>query len=272
MKTILKKILGLAGYAPVPISKDPVLHDLLEAYGQIRLRPKDKAFWQHRLSETAAICHLRDLLQSHSIGTVLDIGANVGQFGLRLRKLGFRGEIFSFEPMEQARQTLSAVAEQNGPWSVFPFALGSLARDAELQIFADDSFSSLHQTRKGGNEVFGAMLQTARKEKIRVETLDGMAAKLFPNGLDKGLMIKTDTQGHDLQVLQGGLQTLSQARVILTEAAAETIYQDAPQFTDMVGFLEKQGFVPSGFYPFSHRPESLAMIEFDAFFVRKSTS
>ena len=43
--------------------------------------------------------HLMSVLQDYNIDTVLDVGANEGQFGAELRNLGFRGDIHSFEPV-----------------------------------------------------------------------------------------------------------------------------------------------------------------------------
>jgi len=45
--------------------------------------------------------HLKRMLDRHRITTVLDIGANVGGFGLLLRRIGFAGRIVSFEPVQE---------------------------------------------------------------------------------------------------------------------------------------------------------------------------
>ena len=42
------------------------------------------------------------LIKHHNIDVILDIGANIGQYGSEMRNLGFKGEIISFEPMKKA--------------------------------------------------------------------------------------------------------------------------------------------------------------------------
>lgn len=216
--------------------------------------------------------HLRDLLHSHQIRTVIDVGANIGQFGLSLRKLGFKGKIVSFEPMKHARAKLEEVAAENPPWKVFSAALGSRSGEQNLQIFKDDTFSSLHSMTESGKKTFGSYVQAQGTQAVKTETLDGLLDGQLGREIHGAIMIKTDTQGHDLEVLKGGVQLLKKTSVVMTEAAVEVIYEGAPSFTEILAFLRQNGFEASGFYPLSHQPESLAMIEFDAFFVRKSTS
>ena len=269
MKNLLRKIFNQIGLVPLHQSKDPILQDLLAAYGELRLKPGARGYWQHRLASVAALGHLRDLLQVHRVGTVVDVGANLGQFGLRLRKSGFQGTILSIEPMRQARAKLEQVAALHPPWRVFPNALGSRAEEKKLQIFKDDTFSSLHSVTAEGKRIFGSYVEAQAEEVVKIETLDRLLLGNLRQGIQGPVLLKTDTQGHDLEVLQGGVEFLKQTSVVLTEAAVEVIYEGAPVFTEILQFLKEKGFEASGFYPFSHRPETLAMIEFDAFFVRK---
>jgi len=256
------------GYQILPKSSDPVLQELLLAFRHLRASssPCDR---QHRLAKVASLGHLKDLLRIHQIQTVVDVGANIGQFGLSLRKVGFEGTILSFEPMRQARVNLEKVAVQHPPWKVFPNALGSRAEEKRLQIFKDDTFSSLHSMTTEGKRIFGSYVEAQAEEVIKIEILDRLFLANLKKEIQGPVLLKTDTQGHDLEVLQGGVEFLKQTSVVLTEAAVEVIYEGAPAFTEIFQFLKQKGFETSGFYPFSHRPETLAMIEFDAFFVRK---
>lgn len=268
MKSLIRKLLMRSGLKLLPSTADPVLQDLLQAYGELRLRGDDPAYWQHRLGRVAAMGHLRDLLAKHRIGCVLDVGANTGQFAQSLRKLGYQGRIVSFEPMDQARAQLKRAASNDPRWEVCPLALGREYAELDLQIFADDTFSSLHDLRLEAVSAFGQYVEKAGSQRVQVERLDDLWAKLFDGEKARAVLLKTDTQGHDLDVLQGGEHSLQSVAAVLSEASVERMYENSPTLAELAAYLEMQGFRASGYYSFSHRRESLAMIELDAFFVR----
>jgi FkbM family methyltransferase len=270
MRSLLKKLLTQSGRTLLPTASDPVLQELLQAYRELRLRSDDAAYWQHRLSRVAAMGHLRDLLEKHKIECVLDVGANAGQFGKSLRKLGYTGRIISFEPMDRARSELERIASVDPNWEVFALALGRERAELQLQIFADDTFSSLHDLRGEASAVFGEYVAKTGTQSVRVERLDDLWSRLFGGRSASPVLLKSDTQGHDLEVLQGAEQSLQEVAAVLSEASIERIYENSPTLAELADYLERQGFRASGYYPFSHRADSLAMIELDAFFVRAS--
>src|SRR5271154_6586030 len=73
--------------------------------------------------------HLIDFIKSKKITTVLDVGANQGQYATGLRVRGYREKIVSFEPDPGAFGQLKAKAEPDPKWSVRNLAIG--ARDGE---------------------------------------------------------------------------------------------------------------------------------------------
>ena len=62
----------------------------------------------------------RDPLMSYfdafGIDCVFDVGANVGQYGTRLRRLGYRRRIESFEPIPTAYKRLEETASSDRLW------------------------------------------------------------------------------------------------------------------------------------------------------------
>ena len=72
-----------------------------------------------------------DFLRSRKIDTVLDVGANVVQFGRRLRALGYNGDIVSFEPITLVFRELAAAAARDRRWFTRQIALGDTNGRAE---------------------------------------------------------------------------------------------------------------------------------------------
>jgi FkbM family methyltransferase len=269
MKEILRKISTTLGYHILPIDNDPIQKMLIETYRTLRFTGVNSAERGILLSKNAFAEHLRQLLARYKISTVIDVGANKGQFGLLLRGIGFRGKIHSFEPMPTAFESTLKKAQQNGPWKVYPFALGSFRGESELQILADDTCSSLHKVKRESLAEFGAGFEVKKAVRVQVETLDHLFPQIISSPSDEKIFLKTDTQGNDLEVFKGGHQALRQVLVILTEVATQVVYENAPDFLEILKHLDGSSFIPSGFYPFCHRPDNLSLVELDAFFVRK---
>ena len=82
------------------------------------------------------------LLRHLGIQRVVDVGANVGQYADSLRELGYRGEIWSFEPLASAYAELERRSQGDSSWRATRTAVG--AREGELQLHVSQSsiFSS----------------------------------------------------------------------------------------------------------------------------------
>ena len=53
----------------------------------------------HRRKSPTLEAHLGLILRQRAIDLVIDVGANAGQFGAGLRRIGYQGRILSFEPV-----------------------------------------------------------------------------------------------------------------------------------------------------------------------------
>ena len=60
--------------------------------------------------------HLRNVFDRYRIDVVLDVGANLGQFGTMIRKAGYRGHIYSFEPVTASFERLSSIRMKSTPF------------------------------------------------------------------------------------------------------------------------------------------------------------
>lgn len=263
-----KSLVRRCGFDAVRHSDDPVLQELLSVYHELRFGPDNMLLWEDRLPQPASMSHLRNLLKTQAIDFVIDVGANTGQFAGLLRRLGYAGEILSFEPLSSARARLEAAAAGDSKWALRPEALGSRRGQAVLEVFPESSFSSLHSINAVGRRRFGAMVESAGTESVEVAPLDSFCEQVVPRG-SRRILLKTDTQGNDLDVLAGAAETLKSTCVVLSEASAVPIYENAPHMSALFEAMESAGFAPSGLFPIAHQPPpTLGLLELDCYFVR----
>jgi FkbM family methyltransferase len=193
-------------------------------------------------SSVAARLYLAEAIHVHEIEVVFDVGANVGQFALGLREMGYRGRILSFEPVEDAWRELSAHASDDDKWEVFNLAVGDVEGQAKLAVMRYNVFSSLHEPTltqpyvEGGNVVTG--YQT-----VRVRRLDALVDELSLRPLLKRAMLKCDVQGHDRHVIQG-MSYIDELPLIQVELNVVPVYEGTPLLPEMLQFLDGLGFAP----------------------------
>jgi FkbM family methyltransferase len=174
------------------------------------------------------------LIDSLGIGTVLDVGANVGRYGRQLRDSGYTGRIVSCEPLSAAFAELARAAATDPRWDVMQLALGDEDGDATLNVSTENVWSSLlprddRATTRNLTYTSTETIRTARLDSL--EVLDGSPAWL-----------KLDVQGFELHVLRGAPKTLEGIHAVECEMSVEPFYVGQPSIRDVVDALEDHGF------------------------------
>jgi FkbM family methyltransferase len=204
-------------------------------------------------------CRLLEILE---IDCVIDVGANRGQYGKWLRNLGFHGIIVSFEPNPRAFSELKQHAAEN--WVCLPYALGSEAGELPFNVMADDVFSSFRCP--SGVDDYAAENTVVRTVTVPVKRLEEVLTEL-PLKFMKPFL-KLDTQGFDLEVVEGAGEAISRFRGIVSEVAIKQLYANSPTFEESRAAICKRGFAPGAM--FSVNPyKTLSVIEMNAYFVRE---
>lgn len=220
----------------------------------------------HKATQIGTHKHLKALLTSYNINVILDVGANEGQFAEMVFSMGYHGRIVSFEPSSNAFNILQKKTLAVKHWECHNYGLSDTDSDAKLHVYEDDTFSSLYTPSKEGRKLFGTMIEETGHENIKLMTLNSIYSGLNLNKSDR-ILLKSDTQGHDYEVIEGCDQCLQQLDVVMTEASFLPIYQSNATALKILSLLASKGFVLSGLYPFSFTPD-LRLIELDMFFVR----
>lgn len=212
----------------------------------------------------------RYLLEHFAIQQLVDVGANQGQFAKRMRGLGFRGEIISFEPGAEAFALLARRVRSDAAWTAHKLAVGSVPGVRTLQVSENSVSSSLLDVR----EVHLAAEEASRAahvEPVKVVRLDD-ALGISPARTDAQPLsrwLKVDTQGYEAEVLAGAPELLSQATVVQLELSFAELYAEQADFFDLLLTLRRAGLEIFDMVPGFREPRTGRLLQSDVIAVRQ---
>jgi FkbM family methyltransferase len=128
---------------------------------------------------------------------VMDVGANVGQFGFVLKTFFPQLDVVSFEPNPAAYECLRANTAQHAGWRAFPFGLASRSQ-------ISDFFAVEGKSAQGSvfpeNAAVNLLSGEPTRIQVRLEHLSDelLAAHAIPDEYD---FIKIDVEGFERDVL-----------------------------------------------------------------------
>jgi len=204
---------------------------------------------------------LRQIFADYTIETVIDVGANEGQYGAFLReRVGFAGRIESFEPIPSVVQKLRKRTAVDDKWTVHERALGAEAGHRTLNVAALTVFSSFHPIAQEHR----ATIPVAESINVAMTTLD---AEIFGKVDLRHTYLKLDTQGFDLEVLKGAPRSIAHIPALQTEVSFQPFYRNMPSYRDSLDAFGRHGFVVADFFLAAADGNRVAM-EFDCLMVR----
>lgn len=174
--------------------------------------------------------------------TVIDVGANKGQFTLYARYRFPHAKVYSIEPLAGPRGKIHRLFGNDSQVEILGFAAGSEAGSATIDVASsDDSSSLLHQTSLQAERFPGTGVSGT--EEVEVRTLDDV---LSSEQLPGPVLLKIDVQGFEIEVLKGSKAILNQVDTILVEASFVEFYGGQPLFEQVYGFLSEHNFRLTG--------------------------
>jgi FkbM family methyltransferase len=177
---------------------------------------------------------------------ILDIGANVGQSVGRFRKIFPTAVIHSFEPGPDTFQTLSQNVSSDERVFAWNSAVGASPGKQTFQENTNPDMSSfLNLSTTGWGEV-------NRQSLVEVTTVD---AFLEANRLAHVDILKSDTQGYELEVFKGAEQALRGNRIGLVyfEFIFSDMYKHLPGFDEVFRHLIDRNFSLVAIYDFHYQ-------------------
>jgi FkbM family methyltransferase len=208
----------------------------------------------------------RALLDRLTVNCALDVGAHRGEYANDLRAAGYRGEIVSFEPGAAAFAVLEARAASDPGWRVHRLALGREAGRAQLGVARASNFSSFLAPTRFSLDWYGDSA-VEHEEEVDVERLDAVFAAVTAHVSEPRVLLKTDTQGWDLEVLAGAEGCLDRVLALQVELSVRRLYEASTGWLDALAALADAGFRPAHLATVG-RDAALGIVELDGLFIR----
>ena len=200
-----------------------------------------------------------------AIGSIYDLGANIGTWTALARAIFPQASIQAFEPLEPHAEKF---ADRTKGWpevALHRVALGSAPAETEMDVTSYSDSASLLALTKAGRDYFG--LTPGERVRVSVVRLDDWCAQ---HRLPAPDLLKLDLQGYEVEALRGAGPMLGRVRYVLTEVSFAEFYAGQPLFTELAAFLAGEGLHLAAL---GHRAAAAApLVQTDALFTRRRST
>jgi FkbM family methyltransferase len=199
--------------------------------------------------------------------TVIDVGANVGQFAVSASMLFPEAAVYSYEPVPECFAKLAKAASKLNNMVAHPIALGDTDGELQFHVNSHSHSSSALALTQEHKKAF-PFAQETKAITVPMRTLDG---EYDSKELVSPVLLKLDVQGFEDRVLKGGTNTLTRVDYIVIEMSFKPMYLGENTFHPMLDLLDSLGFDFKQPIGFLNDPASGKYLQMDALFERRRT-
>ena len=196
--------------------------------------------------------------------TILDIGANEGQFADKMHALFPETLIYSFEPIPEAFDQLEMNFKDIKQITGFNIALGDAAGEITFNKNESMASSSFLEMTDMHTESFDFAVKTSPIT-VKVDTLDHV---MNQEKMDFPMLIKIDVQGFEEKVIKGGMDTIKKAEMVICEVSFTELYKGQLLFDDTYQIFKNMGFSYAGSIEQLRSPDTNRILQADAIFIK----
>ncbi len=189
---------------------------------------------------------------------IFDVGANIGQSSIWFALNFPNAKIYAFEPFPVIFNRLKENTSKIQSIESHQIGLGNNEKTLELPRIENP----LCQTAQLAEQI---ILETQHVDIITVKTLDKFCSDNF---IDTIHILKTDTEGYDIEVLEGAKSLLNQGKILNILSEASIIFDDKQHtnFYDLKQFLSVYNFENFSLYDLHHNDKNGRLEYFNALF------
>jgi FkbM family methyltransferase len=187
------------------------------------------------------------------ITTIIDVGASNGCWSEKIIAIYPRADVLCIEAQAAHQPALERFQALHPRARVVISAAGNKPGE----IYFD------------GGDLFGGQASSTPFAKnnvvVPVTTIDAEVAR---NQLRGPFLVKLDTHGYEVPILEGAERTLAQTDLLMIEVYNFKIGDQALLFFELCAWLGKKGFGCLDLYDLMHRPSDNAFWQMDILFAR----
>ena len=208
------------------------------------------------------------VLTTLNLGYVIDVGANSGQFARAIRDKGYKGFIYSYEPLLDAHKKLVINSLSDPKWIIHsPAACGAKDGKSQINISGNSASSSIKNILP--SHLFAAPhSQIIGKQDVELVTLDSEIKRW--KEVKGSIFLKIDTQGYEEEVLAGAALTLQIVEVVQIELSLVELYHGQKLYSYFLEFFTKRDFQLFDVIPGFFNPQTGQLLQLDVIFVKKT--
>lgn len=188
--------------------------------------------------------------------SILDIGANVGQFYYEIKKIFPNSYYYLIEGNDSCEVVLKTL---NVDYSI------SLLSDSEKEV---DFYIRKHEPRCTGNSIYRENTSFYDDDQILIlkkqtKTLSSILNdKIFD-------LVKIDVQGSEIDIINGGIDIIKNAKGVLMEISLVEYNQNAPLKEFVFEYMSNIGFIPIETISNINHPITHQLIQKDILFINQ---
>lgn len=194
-------------------------------------------------------------LQTCPFATVLDAGANKGQFSLAALCVRPGSRVVAFEPLNGPADRFRRMFAAQERVTLHRIALGSEKGEVPIHIAQRDDSSSLLPITEAQTETFPGTAEVGIA-KVSVAPLDAVV-DVF--SLESPVLLKIDVQGFELELLRGAANSLTGIHDIYCELSFVPLYAGQPLAPVVIAWLAQHGFDMVGVYHIANAADGRAV-------------
>jgi FkbM family methyltransferase len=220
--------------------------------------------WATQLEELGAVNMRASLQRMAQLGvrprTIVDGGANVGDWTRLCRRVFPQAKILMVEAQPEHRQALAALCATDPSHLRYASTLlGPRANTTATMYVTEDAGAGT------GSSVLPENTDVPRRAvELPMTSLDALLAaqQLTPD------LIKLDVQGYEIEVLKGATTALRQAEFVLLELSFWPYNDGAPLLAESLAWMAQAGFRAFDVFDLARRRDAV-LLQGDFLFVRE---